>query len=115
WDVRMHLHDMIRNQVVRKETVRVKNLDPIIGFEYYTNVEKTYVIYEMVHGPACVHRQPSGWAGEIDRFRELVAHAYYAKMSRSPFIFFSCELMHVVGELKDLLLNLIGARMLGKL
>jgi hypothetical protein len=98
------------NPKTRKETVLVKDAD---GF--YSRVEKSHVIYEMVEGPACTHRQPNGWAGEIDRFRELVAHAYYAKMSRSPFIFFSCELMHVVGDFKALLLNLIGARMLGKL
>ena len=103
------------NPITRKQIVRVKNMDPVTGFEFYTNVEKTHVVYEMVQGSACCHRQPNGWAGEIDRFRELVAHAYYAKMSRSPFIFFSCELMHVVGELKELLLNLIGVRMLGKL
>jgi hypothetical protein len=98
------------NPKTRKETVLVKDAD---GF--YSRVEKSHVTYQMVEGPACTHRQPNGWAGEIDRFRELVAHAYYAKMSRSPFIFFSCELMRVVGEFKGLLLNLIGSRSLGKL
>jgi hypothetical protein len=103
------------NPITRKEIVRVKNMDPVTGFEYYTNVEKTHVVYEMVQGPACCHRQPNGWAGEIERFLELVDHARYARMAKSPFIFFSCERMHVVGELKELLLNLIGARMLTKI
>ena len=103
------------NPITRKQIVRVKNLDPVTGFEYFTNVEKTHVVYEMVQGPACAHRQPNGWAGEIERFLELVSHARYARMSKSPFIFFSCERMHVVGELKELLLNLIGARTLAKI
>src|ERR1039457_1040782 len=66
--------------ITRKQLIRVKNLDPVTGLEFYTNVEKTHVVYEMVQGPACCHRQPNGWAGEIDRFRELVAHACYANM-----------------------------------
>ena len=103
------------NPITRKQIVRVKNMDPVTGFEYYTNVEKTHVVYEMVQGPACTHRQPNGWAGEIYRFTELVNHARYARMSKSPFIFFSCERMHVVGDLLALLLNLIGARTLAKI
>ena len=103
------------NPITRKEIVRVKNLDPITGFEFYTNVEKTHVVYEMVQGSACCHRQPNGWAGEIERFLELVAHARYARMSKSPFIFFSCERMHVEGDFLALLLNLIGARTLAKI
>ena len=103
------------NPITRKEIVRVKNLDPITGFEFYTNVEKTHVVYEMVQGSACCHRQPNGWAGEIERFLELVAHARYARMSKSPFIFFSCERMHVEGDFLALLLNLIGALTLAKI
>jgi hypothetical protein len=98
------------NPQTRKETVRVKDAD---GF--YSRVEKTHVIHEMVEGSACCHRQPNGWAGEIERFLELVAHARYAKMSRSPFIFFSCERMQVKDELFVHLSNLIGVRTLGKL
>jgi hypothetical protein len=103
------------NPITRKQIVRVKNLDPVTGFEFYTNVEKTHVVYEMAQGPACCHRQPNGWAGEIERFLELVNHARYARMSKSPFIFFSCERMHVVGDLLALLLNLIGTRALIKI
>ena len=103
------------NPITRKQIVRVKNMDPVTGFEYYTNVEKAHVVYEMVQGPACTHRQPNGWAGEIYRFTELINHARYARMSKSPFIFFSCERMHVVGDLLALLLNLIGARTLAKI
>jgi hypothetical protein len=100
------------NPITRKQIVRVKNLDPITGFEYYTNVEKTHVVYEMAQGPACAHRQPNGWAGEIYRFLELVAHARYARMGKSPFIFFSCERMLVEGDFLNLLINLIGSHRL---
>src|ERR1019366_10737883 len=68
------------------------------------------------------HRQPNGLAGEIERFLELVSHAYYAKMSKSPFIFFSCERMYVGsgwngvdGDFRTYMLNLIGAHTLAKL
>src|ERR1039457_1012176 len=36
------------NPITRKQVVRVKNMDPVTGFEYYTNVEKSHVTYEMV-------------------------------------------------------------------
>src|ERR1019366_5680854 len=100
------------NPITRKQIVRVKNLDPLTGFGYFTNVEKTHVVYEMAQGPACAHRQPNGWAGEIERFLELVNHARYARMSKSPFIFFSCERMLVEGDFLNLLINLIGSHRL---
>ena len=107
--------DPAGNPVVRKESVRVHNVEPQTGFEYYTQIEKSHVVYEMAKGPACCHRQPNGWAGEIERFLELVSHARYARMSKSPFIFFSCERMHVEGDFLALLLNLIGTRTLAKI
>ena len=65
--------------------------------------------------PACCHRQPNGWAGEIERFLDLVSHVRYTRLSKSPFIFFSCAPVHVHDGLGDFMRNLVGTRMLTKI
>ena len=98
------------NPTTKKETVLSRDADG-----YYTTIEKSHVVYQMVEGPACTHRQPNGWAGEIERFLDLVSNVRYDKMSKSPFIFFSCDLLSVTGELETLLNNLIGVRKLARI
>src|ERR1019366_6082758 len=44
----------------------------------------------MVEGPACSHRQPSGWIGQMIRSLNLVNSARYATMKRSPYLYLSC-------------------------
>src|ERR1035441_1112493 len=67
---------------------------------FYSLVETGTFINEMVDAEAATWRQPNGWCGEIwrDQLR-LIKHAYYARMSRSPFMFLSVQPLHVIGEL----------------
>src|ERR1019366_4702493 len=62
----------------------------------------------MVEGPACSHRQPSGWVGQIIRSLTLVHSARYAKMKRSPYLYLSCARVALSAELFKYLQTLVG-------
>jgi hypothetical protein len=83
---------------------------------FYSLVETGAFINEMVDAEAATWRQPNGWCGEIwrDQLR-LIKHAYYARMSRSPFMFLSVQPLHVIGELAAWLGHLMGIPKLNEL
>src|ERR1035441_7711035 len=62
----------------------------------------------MVEGPACSHRQPSGWIGQMIRSLNLVNSARYAKMKRSPYLYLSCTRVTLSAELQQYLQTLVG-------
>ena len=62
----------------------------------------------MVEGPACSHRQPSGWIGQMIRSLTLVHSARYAKMKRSPYLYLSCARVALSAELFKYLQALVG-------
>jgi hypothetical protein len=62
----------------------------------------------MVEGPACSHRQPSGWIGQMIRSLNLVHSARYAKMKRSPYLYLSCTRVTLSAELYKYMQALVG-------
>jgi hypothetical protein len=69
----------------------------------------------LLEGPACCHRQPNGWLGEMLRNLQLVYAAFYSRMNRTPFIFLSMDRVPVEGEFEAFLVSVLGQAKVDKL
>jgi hypothetical protein len=78
------------------------------GLVFHTLTADDRSTTTMVEGPACSHRQPSGWIGQMIRSLTLVHSARYAKMKRSPYLYLSCTRVTLSAALYKYLQTLVG-------